>query len=54
MAETKRIAHGALRGAIASMAMSGLREVTTDRVALIADHLLYGFVLSETRSRPRD
>jgi hypothetical protein len=25
-----------------------------DRLALIADHLLYGFVLSETRRRPRD
>jgi hypothetical protein len=26
---------------------------TTDRVALAADHALYGLVLSETRSRPR-
>lgn len=25
-----------------------------DRVALVVDHLLYGFVLSETRVRPRD
>ena len=25
-----------------------------ERAALAADHLLYGLVLSETRSRPRD
>lgn len=25
-----------------------------DRLALVADHLLYGFVLSETRKRPQD
>jgi hypothetical protein len=26
----------------------------TERLALVADHLLYGFVLSEFRERPRD
>ena len=36
----------------------GLRQAKkprpVDRVALSADHLLYGFVLSETRRRPRE
>lgn len=26
----------------------------TERIALLADHLLYGFVLSETRARPQE
>jgi hypothetical protein len=30
------------------------RPKATEQAALIADHLLYGFVLSEFRSRPRD
>lgn len=30
------------------------RKRPLDRLALIADHLLYGFVLSETRRRPQD
>ena len=37
----------------------GLKQATTkqrpvERVALVADHLLYGFVLSEMRRRPQD
>jgi hypothetical protein len=36
----------------------GLRQATrprpVERLALAGDHLLYGLVLSETRSRPRD
>jgi hypothetical protein len=30
------------------------RPKATEQAALIADHLLYGFVLSEMRQRPRD
>ena len=30
------------------------RRRPLDRLALIADHLLYGFVISEPRGRPRD
>jgi hypothetical protein len=40
------VAHSGLRGAIAAMAMTGMRAFTF--------HLLYGFVLSETRARPRE
>jgi len=37
----------------------GLKQATTkqrpvERIALVADHLLYGFVLSEMRRRPQD
>jgi hypothetical protein len=36
----------------------GLKQATrpkaTEQAALIADHLLYGFILSEFRERPRD
>jgi hypothetical protein len=36
----------------------GLKQASqprpVDRIALAADHLLYGLVLSETRSRPRE
>jgi hypothetical protein len=53
------LAHAGLRGVIAAMAMSGMRAGTmslrpVDRGALASDHLLYGLVLSETRSRPRE
>ncbi|MET0513066.1 MAG: hypothetical protein ABW135_15445 [Thermoleophilaceae bacterium] len=46
------VVHAAGRGAIAAMAMTGMRAV--DRAGLAADHLLYGLVLSETRARPRE
>jgi hypothetical protein len=40
---------GALRGAVAAMAMTGMR--TAERAALAIDHLLYGLILSEGRDR---
>jgi hypothetical protein len=64
MNDPGEIAHASLRGAVAAMAMTGiapalglrqLRQMRlTERAALAGDHLLYGFVLSETRRRPRE
>ena len=43
---------GAARGAVGAMAMTGMRVQAVrlvDRLALAADHLLYGLVLSGSR-----
>lgn len=40
--------------AVAPLLGLSLRKRSLDRLALIADHLLYGFVLSETHKRPQD
>lgn len=37
-----------------ALGLDSERKRLRNRVALIVDHLLYGFVLSETRMRPRD
>ncbi len=52
------VVHAAGRGAIAAMAMTGMRAFTVNLgivdQAPPHDHLLYGLVLSETRARPRE
>jgi len=60
LAPPEEVAHAGFRGAIAAMAMTGMRVVTVDlgivkeRAALATDHLRYGLILSETRRRPQD
>jgi hypothetical protein len=54
------VAHATLRGAVAAMAMTGMRAFTVDLGIVeqtppaALDHLLYGLVLSEGRKRPQE
>lgn len=37
-----------------ALGLNSKRKRLRNRIALVIDHLLYGFVLAETRTRPRD